>query len=200
MEQAGHGDRNEPNQDEITVSLFIKRLVLGEDSEYLNHNCKQKWRKGLGVPMTSSPLLSWLRTPSPQNSTRGEAGCQTPSWAHGEPGTLEDQVGAPQDQEQPHPRAQRGQLCAPQTGVMPRPRRGISEGVRPVSPGSGGQNQRTAPPLASGHLNERSAPGGTGSPRSIFGRGSRNPEDRVGRQRREEKTDKTQKERGKEAR
>lgn len=77
---------------------------------------------------------------------------------------------------------------------MPRPTRGISEGVRPASPGSGGQNWRTAPPLASGHLNERSAPGGTGSPRSIFRRGSRNP-DRVARQRREEKTDKTQKER-----
>lgn len=64
-----------------------------------------------------------------------------------------------------------------------------------MSPGSGGQNWRTAPPLASGHLNERSAPGGTGSPRSIFRRGSRSPEDRAGRQRREEKTDKTQKER-----
>lgn len=92
-----------------------------------------------------------------------------------------------QDQEQPHPRAQRGQLCALQTGVMPRPTRGISEGFRPVSPGSEGQNWRTAPPLASGHLTERSAPGGTGSPRSIFRRGSRNPEDRVERQRREEK-------------
>lgn len=56
-----------------------------------------------------------------------------------------------------------------------------------MSLGSEGQNWRTAPPLASGHLNERSAPGGTGSPRSIFRRGSRNPEDRVARQRREEK-------------
>lgn len=63
-----------------------------------------------------------------------------------------------------------------------------------MSLGSGGQNWRTAPPLASGHLNERSAPGRTGSPRSIFRRGSRNP-DRVARQRREEKTNKTQKER-----
>lgn len=71
---------------------------------------------------------------------------------------------------------------------------GQQEGVRPVSPGSGGQNWRTSPPLASGHLNEHSAPRGTGSPRSIFRRGSRNP-DRVARQRREEKTDKTQKER-----
>lgn len=84
--------------------------------------------------------------------------------------------------------------CVLPTKVVPRPTRGISEGVRPVSPGSGDQNWRTAPPLASGHLNERSAPGGTGSPRSIFRRGSRNP-DRVARQRREEKTDKTQKER-----
>ena len=57
MEQAGHRDRSEPNQDEITVSLFIKCLVLGEDSEYLNHNCKQKWRKGLGVSITSPPLF-----------------------------------------------------------------------------------------------------------------------------------------------
>lgn len=53
-----------------------------------------------------------------------------------------------------------------------------------MSLGSEGQNWRTAPPLASGHLNERSAPGGTGSPRSIFRRGSRNPEDRKGRQKR----------------
>lgn len=128
MEQAGHGDRNEPNQDEITVSFFIKRLVLREDSEYLDHNCKQKWRKGLGVPITSSPLLSfisWRRAPSPQHSVRGDTGCQTPSWAHGEPGALEDHIGAPQDREQPHPRAQRGQLCAPQTEVIPRPTRGI---------------------------------------------------------------------------
>lgn len=27
--QVGHRDRKGPNQDEITVSLFIKRLVLG---------------------------------------------------------------------------------------------------------------------------------------------------------------------------
>ena len=57
MEQAGPRDRSDPNQDEITVSLFIKCLVLGEDSEYLNHNCKQKWRKGLGVSITSPPLF-----------------------------------------------------------------------------------------------------------------------------------------------
>lgn len=57
--------------------------------------------------------------------------------------------------------------------------RGISEGIRPVSQGSGDQNWRTAPPLASGQLSERSAPGGTGSPCSIFRRGSRNPEDKV---------------------
>lgn len=69
-----------------------------------------------------------------------------------------------------------------------------------MSLGFGGQNWKTAPPLVSGHLNERSAPGGTGSPCSIFRRDSRNPEDRWGRRRREEKTDKTQKERGKEAR
>lgn len=80
--------------------------------------------------------------------------------------------------------------------VFPRPKSclGQQEGVRPVSPGSGGQSWKTAPPLASGHLNESSAPRGTGSPRSIFRRGSRNP-DRVPRQRREEKTDKTQRER-----
>lgn len=77
MEQAGHRDRNEPNQDEITVSLFIKCLVLGEDSEYLNHNCKQKGRKGLGVSITSPPLLSRRRAPSPQHSMKGDAGCQT---------------------------------------------------------------------------------------------------------------------------
>lgn len=35
-------------------------------------------------------LLSWLRAPSPQHSVREEAGCQTPSWAYGEPGALED--------------------------------------------------------------------------------------------------------------
>lgn len=84
--------------------------------------------------------------------------------------------------------------CSP-TGVVPRPTGSVSEGVRPGCPGSEGQNWRTAPPLASGHLNERSAPGGTGSPRSIFGRGGRNPEDREGRQRGEEKTDETQRER-----
>lgn len=56
MEQAGHVDRNESNQDEISFP-FIKRLVLGEDSEYLNHNCKQKWRKGLGVPITPHRLF-----------------------------------------------------------------------------------------------------------------------------------------------
>lgn len=59
-----------------------------------------------------------------------------------------------------------------------------------MSLGLGGQNWKTVPPLASGHLIERSAPRGTGSPRSIFGRGCRNPEARVGRQQRE--TDKTQ--------
>lgn len=147
-------------------------------------------------PLHHPPLLSWLRAPSSQHSMRGEAGCQTPSWVHREPGALEDQVGAPcPGLRATVPRGSARSACAPQTGVMPRPTRSISEGVRPVSPGSEGQNWRTAPPLASGHLNERSAPGGTGSPRSIFGRGSRNPEDRVGRQRREEKTYKTQKER-----
>lgn len=152
-------------------------------------------------PLYHPPLLSWLRAPSSQHSMRVEAGYQTPSWAHRELGALEDQVGAPcPGLRATVPQGSARSACAPQTGVMPRPTRSVSEGVRPVSPGSEGQNWRTAPPLASGHLNERSAPGGTGSPRSIFGRGSRNPEDRVGRQRREEKTYKTQKERGKEAR
>lgn len=72
MQQAGHGDRNEPNQDEITVSFFIKRLVLREDSEYLDHNCKQKWRKGLGVPITSSPLLSFKLAEGPQSPAQRE--------------------------------------------------------------------------------------------------------------------------------
>lgn len=109
---------------------------------------------------------------------------------------MEDQVGAPcPGLRATAPQGSARSACAPQTGVTPRPVRSVSEGVRPVCPGSEGQKRRTAPPLASGHLNERSAPGDTGSPRSIFARGSRNPEDRVGRQRREEKTDKTQKER-----
>lgn len=78
---------------------------------------------------------------------------------------------------------------------MPRPTRGCYQNqVRPASLESGGQNWRTGPRLASHHLNEHSAPGDTGSPRSIFGGGSRNPEDRQGRWRREE-TDKTWKER-----
>lgn len=47
-----------------------------------------------------------------------------------------------------------------------------------MSLGSGDRNWKTAPPLASGHLNERSAPGDTGSPCSIFRKDSRNPEDR----------------------
>lgn len=67
-----------------------------------------------------------------------------------------------------------------------------------MSLGSGDQNWKTVPPLASGHLNERSAPGDTGSPCSIFRKDSRNPEDREGKGR-EEETDKTHTERGKEA-
>lgn len=52
----GHGNRNEPNQMRSSFP-FIKRLVLEEDSEYLSHNCKHKWMKGLGVPMTLSSLF-----------------------------------------------------------------------------------------------------------------------------------------------
>lgn len=56
-----------------------------------------------------------------------------------------------------------------------------------MSLGSGDQNWKTVPPLASGHLNERSAPGDTGSPCSIFRKDSRNPEDREGKGREERK-------------
>lgn len=71
----------------------------------------------------------------------------------------------------------RSTVCSPDWSHA-RPTRGISEGVRPVSLGSEDQNWKTAPRLASGHLNERSAPGDTGSPCSIFRKDSRNPEDR----------------------
>ena len=69
----------------------------------------------------------------------------------------------------------------------------MSEGVRPVFPGSGGQNRKTAPPLASGHLNERSAPGvqevRVVSLEGVAGIQKTGWEDRT-----EENTDKTQKE------
>lgn len=48
------------------------------------------------APLHQPPSLSSrLRAPSPQHSVRAEAGCQTPLGAHGEPGALGDQVGAP---------------------------------------------------------------------------------------------------------
>lgn len=129
-------------------------------------------------------LLSWLRAPSPQQCERRSRVSDTFLGLWGARGLGRLGWRTALRTEQPHPRAQRGQLCAPQIGIVPKPTRDISEGVRPVSPGSGCQNWRTAPPLASGHLNERSAPGDTGSPRSIFRRGSRNPEDRAGKTRR----------------
>ena len=129
---------------------------------------------------------------------KGDAGCQTPLWAHGEPGALDDQVVTPPGVTATLSQGSARSAVHSPTGVLPRPIRGMSEGVRPVFPGSGGQNRRTAPPLASGHLKERSAPGGTGNPRSIFTRGSRNPEDRVGRPDRGKDGQNT--ERGKEAR
>lgn len=77
-------------------------------------------------------------------------------------------------------------VCSPDWS-MSRPTRGLSGRVRPMSLGSGDQNWKTVPPLASGHLNERSAPGDTGSPCSIFRKDSRNPEDREGKGREERK-------------
>lgn len=67
--------------------------------------------------------------------------------------------------------------------MLPRPTWGLSGRVRPMSLGSGNQNWKTAPPLASGHLNERSAPGDTGSPCSIFRKDSRNPINREDKER-----------------
>lgn len=71
----------------------------------------------------------------------------------------------------------RSTVCSPDWS-MSRPTWGLSGRVRPMSLGSGNQNWKTAPPLESGHLNESSAPGGTGSPCSIFRKDSRNPENR----------------------
>lgn len=45
---------------------FYKMPNVGEDSEYLNHNCKQKWRKGAWSAYDSiPPFLNWLRSPIP---------------------------------------------------------------------------------------------------------------------------------------
>lgn len=63
-----------------------------------------------------------------------------------------------------------------------------------MSLGSGDQNWKTVPPLASGHLNERSAPGDTGSPCSIFRKDSRNPEDREEKKGRDRQDTHTQRE------
>lgn len=135
-------------------------------------------------PLHITPLLSWLRAPSSQHSMRGKAGHQTPSWVHRELGPWKIRLAAPSARGATTPQGSvRSAECSPDWSHA-QANKNISEGVRPVSLGSEGQNWRTAPPLASGHLNERSAPGDTGSPRSIFRRGSRNPEDRMGRQRR----------------
>lgn len=40
MEQAGQGTGMNPTRQDHSFP-FIKRLVLGKDSENLNHNCKQ---------------------------------------------------------------------------------------------------------------------------------------------------------------
>lgn len=64
---------------------FIKCLVLGDNSEHRNHNCKQKWRRAWS-PHYTSPSFKLAEGPSSQHGTRGEAGHQTPSWTHREPG------------------------------------------------------------------------------------------------------------------
>lgn len=62
MEQAGHGTGMNPTRQDHSFP-FIKRLVLGKDSENLNHNCKQKWRKGLGAPIIPSPTFKLAEGP-----------------------------------------------------------------------------------------------------------------------------------------
>lgn len=86
-------------------------------------------------------------------------------------------------------------VCSPDW-TMSRPTRDLSGRVRPMSLGSGDQNWKTVPPLASGHLNECSAPGDTGSPCSIFRKDSRNPEDREEKRRRDRQDTHTERKRG----
>lgn len=62
MEQAGHGTGMNPTRRDHSLP-FIKHLVLGKDSENLNHDCKQKWRKGPGAPITPSPLFKLAEGP-----------------------------------------------------------------------------------------------------------------------------------------
>lgn len=62
MEQAGHGTGMNPTRQDHSFP-YIKRLVLGKDSENLNHNCKQKWRRGLGAPIIPSPTFKLTEVP-----------------------------------------------------------------------------------------------------------------------------------------
>lgn len=86
---------------------FIKRLVLGEDSENLNHNCKQKWRKGLRVPVTHRPSFKLAEGPQflaqYERKSRASDTFMSPQGAGG----LGRSGWQPQDlEEQPHPRTQ----------------------------------------------------------------------------------------------
>lgn len=69
-EEAGHGEQELTQPENVHSFPFIKYLVeWGQDSEYLNHNCKQKWKEGLGITMTSSPpFSSGLSGPHPQHT------------------------------------------------------------------------------------------------------------------------------------
>lgn len=64
-EEAGHGEQELTQPENVHSFPFIKYLVeWGQDSEYLNHNCKQKWKEGLVIPMTSfPPLFKWAEWP-----------------------------------------------------------------------------------------------------------------------------------------
>lgn len=142
----------------------------------LNHKCKQKWRKKQS-PHTVIPLFeaSWGPPVPPAQDEKKSRGIRHLPGPKGSQGSCEI----------------RQLSCRTKSNHIS----GLSEvdcvllrlesvqtdtglRVRPVSLGSGYQNWKTAPPLASGHLNERSAPGDTGNPCSIFRKDSRNPEDR----------------------
>lgn len=97
-------DRNEPNQTRSQFP-FIKRLVVGKDSENLNHNCKQMEGGGSEAPLHHPPLLSWLRAPRSQHSMREEKrGVRHLHGSTGSRGPWETRLAPPaQDSEQPHP-------------------------------------------------------------------------------------------------
>lgn len=109
--------------------------------------------EGAWSPHYTIPSFKLAEGPSSQHSMRGEAGHQTPSWAHRELGPWKIRLAPPRTESYHTPGLSEVSCVLPRR-VMPGPTRGIKEEVRPVSPGSEGQNWRTAPPLASGHLNE----------------------------------------------